>query len=175
MNRCVALSTDMPSPLDPPLPSDSSPFDRGDVMIRGLWDKQTSCILDVRVTNTDSPSYLGTTPEKHLAKQEKIKKRKYLEACLQQRRHFSPYVVDCFGLLGEEAIAVNQRLAAKLARKWNSSYSMTMGYVNARISVAIVRATHLCIRGSRVPFREATSKQSAWDDGSGLFLLDCAR
>jgi hypothetical protein len=29
--------------------------------------------------------------------------------------------------------------------------SQTCGYVTARLSIAIVRATHLCLRGSRVP------------------------
>ena len=104
-----------------------------------------------------------------------MKKKKYLQACLDQRRHFTPYVADCFGLLGEEAIAVNQRLAAKLAKKWKTPYTVTAGYVNARLSVAILRAVHQCIRGSRVPFRAQSTKRSTWDDGAGLYLFDCDR
>ena len=74
-------------------------------------------------------------------------------------------------MLGEEAISVNKRLASKLAVKWKSPYSATCGFVNARVSVAILRATHLCLRGSRVPFRHNSTKWSAWDDGAGLGLF----
>ena len=35
----------------------------------------------------------------------------YLEACLQQRRQFSPFVASVDGLLGVEAMATPKRLA----------------------------------------------------------------
>ena len=106
-----------------------------------------------------------------MSRQENEKKKKYLDACLEQRRHFSPYVCDTYGLLGDEATAVNKNLAKKLATKWNSPYSVTCGFVNARISIAILRATHLCLRGSRVPFRHNSTKWASWDDGAGLGLF----
>ena len=70
----------------------------------------------------------------------------------------------------EEAKAVNKKLAAKLANKWKAPYSATCGFINARISIAIIRATHLCLRGSRIPFRNMSSKWCQWDDGAGLLL-----
>ena len=146
-------------------------FERGNILVHGLYDWSTSCIIDVRVTDTDQPSYLSSTPAKIILKQEREKKKRYLESCLEQRRHFAPYVVDTYGLLGEEAKAFNKRIASKLADKWQSPYSATMGFVNARVSVAIVRATHLCIRGSRVPYRHVSTKGSQWEDGAGLGLL----
>ena len=163
--------TTSPTPASTPQQVDNA--ERGDLLVQGLWNRSTSCILDVRVTNTDAPSYLSASTSKVIERQEREKKKKYLEACLEERRHFTPYVVDCFGSLGEEARAVNQRLASKLARKWRVHYSVTMGYVNARISVAILRAVQLCIRGSRVPFRDQGSKVSAWEDGAGLNLFQC--
>ena len=156
------------SRANPPAGKD---FERGDVLVHGLFDRNTSCIIDVRVTDTDQPSYLSTTPSKVLKSQERSKKKKYLEACLEQRRHFAPYVVDTYGLLGEEAKSLNKRLGSKLAEKWKSPYSAVMGFVNARVSVAILRATHLCLRGSRVPYRHISTKRSEWDDGAGLNLL----
>ena len=30
---------------------------RGDVMIRGLWDRQTEAIIDVKIDDTDADSY----------------------------------------------------------------------------------------------------------------------
>ena len=162
------------SPQPPPTHENGHWEGRGDVLIHGLWERQTSCILDVRVTDTDAPSYLFSTLEKIIEKQEREKKKKYLEACLEERRHFSPFVADCYGSLGEEAKAVNKRLARLLADKWRAPYSATCGYVNARVSIAIVRAVHRCIRGSRVPFRHVSTKLAAWDDGAGLGLFECA-
>jgi hypothetical protein len=38
-----------------------------------------------------------------LESQEKEKKRKYLRACLENRHHFTPFVLSVEGLLGGEA------------------------------------------------------------------------
>ena len=152
-------------------PPSGKEFERGDVLIHGLYDRHTSCIIDARVTDTDQPSYLSSTPAKTIAKQEREKKQKYLETCLEQRRHFAPYVVDTYGMLGEEAKAFNKRIGSMLAAKWKSPYSAVMGFVNARVSIAILRATHLCLRGSRVPYRHISTKRSDWDDGAGLGMF----
>jgi hypothetical protein len=49
-------------------------------------------LLDVRVTDTDAKSYSKRDPAKVLESQEKEKKkRKHLEACLERRRHFTPF------------------------------------------------------------------------------------
>jgi hypothetical protein len=155
-----------------PTTQEAAPEDeRGDLLIRGFWARGTDCILDVRVTDTDAKSYCKRPPAKVLGTQEKEKKRKYLENCLQQRRHFTPFVVSVDGLLGKEATTFSKRLAAKLASKWQRTYSEVCGYVNARLSIAIVRATHLCLRGSRVPTDKMSTRRALWEDGAGLGLL----
>ena len=53
--------------------------DRGDVLCRGLWSNGQDAILDIRVTDTDQPSYATRDPEKVLQSQEKEKKRRYLQ------------------------------------------------------------------------------------------------
>jgi hypothetical protein len=77
------------SDLDQPDPSVSCILhkgdDRGDVLIRGLWESGTDCIIDVRVTDLDAKSNISKDPAKVLAAHGKEKKRKYLEACLKQR------------------------------------------------------------------------------------------
>jgi hypothetical protein len=70
---------------------------------------------------------------------------------LENRRHFTPFVLSVVGLLGREAKTFAKRLAVKLAGKWQKPYSQVCGYVKARLSIAAVRATHLFLRGSRVP------------------------
>jgi hypothetical protein len=49
-------------------------------------------------------------------------------------------------------------------------YSVIRGFVNARMSIAIVRATHLCLRGSRVSASKI-SRRFLWEDSAGLGLF----
>ena len=95
----------------------------------------------------------------------------YLEACLQQRQHFSPFVASLDGMLGAEATATLKRIASRLATKWKQPYSKTCGYVNSRFAITLVRATHRCIRGSQVPAYRISVQQSQWGDGVGLNLF----
>ena len=145
-------------------------------MVRGLWHRGTDCILDVCVTDVDAASYQTQRPDKVLAKHEKRKKAKYLQACLDNRRHFTPFIVSTDGLLGAEAKApVLTKLSTVLAAKWDRPYSVARGFVNARISFAIARATHLCLRGSRVPARHMSyPRHVQWHgNGAGLRLFRC--
>jgi hypothetical protein len=137
-------------------------------MARGFWKRGHECIIDVRVTDTDQPTHCKKDPASVLLSQEKEKKKKYLEPCLEQRRHFTPFVDSTDGLLGREASFFAKRLAQKLAIKWQRSYSQICGYVKARLSIAIVRATHLCLRGSRIPAHKMSNKFPLWEDGAGL-------
>jgi hypothetical protein len=54
-------------------------------------------------------------------------------------------MVSADGLFGKEAKIVLKRLALMLTEKWGKPYSEVCGYVNARMSIAIVRATHLFV------------------------------
>ena len=69
----------------------------------------------------------------------------YMEACLQQRRYFSPFVASVDRLLGVEATATLKRIASRLATKWMQSYSKTCGYVKSRSAITLVCATHRCM------------------------------
>ena len=125
----------------------------------------------MRVVNTDAESYWEKSPERCLEEAERIKKKMYLEAFLQQRRHFSTFVASVDGLLGVEATATLKRIASRLASKWKQTYSKTCGYVKSRIAITLVRATHRCIRGSRVPEHKISVQISQWEDRAGLELF----
>jgi hypothetical protein len=144
--------------------------DRGDILVRGFWARGTDCIIDVRVTNTDAKSQRHKDPDKILAQHEREKKRKYLEPCLKQRRHFTPFVVSTDGLLGREATLFLKRLASVLSDKWHQPYSVVCGFVRSRMSIAIARATHMCLRGSRVPTSQMCNRRPQWEDRAGLGL-----
>jgi hypothetical protein len=51
-------------------------------------------------------------------------------------------VVSTDGLIGKEAKTLMKRLSLILAEKWEKPYAEVCGYVNAHMSIAIVRATH---------------------------------
>jgi hypothetical protein len=125
----------------------------------------------VRITDTDAKTYRSKDPAKVLAQHEREKKKKYLEACLERRRHFTPFVVSADGMIGKEAKVMMKRLSALLAEKWQKPYSEVCGYVNARMSIAIVRATHLCLRGSRIPASRISTRRVQWEDSAGLGLF----
>ena len=59
--------------------------DRGDLLIRGFWDRSTDCIIDVRIFNVNQSSYLTHEPASIIKSAENSKKSQYLEPCLAQR------------------------------------------------------------------------------------------
>ena len=121
--------------------------------------------------NTDAKSYWEKSPERYLEEAERGKKKMYLEACLQQRRHFSPFVASVDGLLRVEATATLKRIDSRLVSKWKQPYSKTCGYVKSRIAITLVRATHRCIQGSQVPAQKISVQRPQWEDGAGLALF----
>ena len=65
---------------------------RGNVKIHGLWEKGIACILDIRITDTNAKSYHNIASSKVLERAAKVKKDKYLTACLERHRKFMPLV-----------------------------------------------------------------------------------
>ena len=73
---------------------------KGELLICNLWMNGTDSVHNMRVENTDSKSHLGKQTEKCLQEIDRANNRIYLEACLQQRRNFPPFVASVDGLLG---------------------------------------------------------------------------
>jgi len=55
------------------------------------------------------------------------------------------------GMFGFKARAFLKRIAKFLAEEWEKTYPIVRGFINARMIIALVRATNRCIRGSRIP------------------------
>ena len=94
----------------------------------------------------------------------------------EPRKNPIPFYCKCNtatdGLIGKEAKTLMKNLASRLAEKTGKDYSEVCGFVNARMSIAIVRATHLCLRGSRVPTSQMSNRRPQWEtDGAGLSLF----
>ena len=105
-----------------------------------------------------------------LRQKEKAKKRKYMSACLEQRKHFTPLAFSADGLYGREADAFMKRMASLLAKKWARPYSQVCGWLKGRIAITIARATHLCLRGSRVPISQTPRRHALFEDGAGITM-----
>ena len=117
--------------------------------MHGVWQPQVDVLFDVRVMDTDAPSYCDCSPQAVLGSAEAEKKRKHLEPCLACHADFTPLCFSIDGMLGSEANCFLRRLADRLCAKWERSYSSVVGWVRSRPSFAVLRATMLCVRGSR--------------------------
>ncbi len=150
-------------------PASTPPDTRGDVAVHGFWSRHNTTIFDVRITDVDAPSYRGQDPSKVLRRQEKEKKDKHLQACLDRRRHFTPLVFSIDGLRAPEADAACKRLAQTLAIKWKRTYSQVCAFVRSRMAISLARSSSMCFRGARDP--TARSRHYTWEAaGAGLGL-----
>jgi len=144
--------------------------DRGDLLIRGFWEGSADTIIDVRMTNLDSKSYKYLPPKKALERQEKEKKKKYCKPYENQHRHLRPFVVSTDRMYSFNARAFLKRLTKLLAEEWEKPYPTVRGFINAQMSIALVRAPNRCRRVSRIPVSNM-SNRFRWEGGAGLRLL----
>jgi hypothetical protein len=64
----------------------SSKEECGDLLLHGFWAHRTDIIIDIHNphdTGMDAKSYCSYNPHKVLAQQEREKKKKYLQSCLE--------------------------------------------------------------------------------------------
>jgi hypothetical protein len=144
----------------------------GDGLTQGLWACVADCIVDVRVSPMLAPSQ--TAPTKHRTKKRQqpmnARTRRNRTSCLASRATCFPFVTSADGLLGK----LLDKLSALLPENTLFPRSLWMwqcSCVNACVRIAIVRATHLRLHGSRI----LTSKMSCcllqWEDKAGLGLF----
>ena len=108
-----------------------------DLSIRGVWQPQMVALFDIRVVDTDTPSYSHRDVAAILSSAEEDNKRKYCDAAEVRRASFTPLVVSVDGVLGWEAECFIKLLAEKIAIKWKKSYPEVAGWIRARLSFAI--------------------------------------
>ena len=144
--------------------SDDAPALNADLGVRGVWLPQIEALFDIRVTDADAPSYVTRSVVNVMTMAEEEKKRKYLTAAEACRGSFSSFVVTVDGVLGPEAVLFLHRLVEKFSTGWKKSYGEILGWIKAQLYFAVIRATDLCLRGSRVRWRSGTGI----DDGAGL-------
>ena len=122
-------------------------------MVRGAFEPQRDASFDVRVTDTDALSYRSRTPASILASAEKEKTQKYLTACEERHIGFTPLVTSVDGALAPQFSNFIKRLATGLSLKWHRDFSGVLNWVRTRLAFSILRAAHLCLRGTRSKWR----------------------
>ena len=140
---------------------------RLDLGVHGIWQSQAEALFDFKVIDTDAPSYSNRSPVAVLESGAQDKKRIYKQAVEDCRGSFTPFVTSVDRLLHREAEQFLKRMATCVASKWKKSYAQTCGYIRARLSFAIIRAASLCLRGSRVKWRNGLG----FEDGVALYSI----
>ena len=131
--------------------SNSQDGARLDIAANGFWGgRYQRTYFDVRVFNPHAMSNRQTSLAACYRKQEAIKKRAY-EQRVREVEHssFTPLVLSATGGLAAEATTFYKRLAARLADKWEQSYSKTMAWLRCRLTFSLLRSAIQCIRGAQ--------------------------
>ena len=121
---------------------------RGDVAIQGLWKCSNTCILDICVADMDVKAYKGLSSRAVIDAVARVKKAKYLKACLDQQRTFVPLAYSVDGMAGIEARTFENRITSLLRARWGREYIDLEGFVRAKIAMAVVRSNTLLLRGA---------------------------
>ena len=110
-NPLRSKTTTVPS-ANPPIEATGQ---KGNLLICNISQNGTGIVHNIHVVNTDAKFCSVKTHEKCLHEAERAKKNMYLEACLQQRQHFAPFVASVNVLLGVETMGTLKRIASFLA------------------------------------------------------------
>ena len=123
---------------------------RSDIRARGFWCRQQNAFFDIRVYYPHASSYLHRSLPSLFKSMEKTKKREYQDRILNvEQGSFTPLVFASTGGMGREASVVIKKLAVDLSEKKGERLSDTLGLLRCRIAFSLIRAAHICLRGSR--------------------------
>ena len=123
---------------------------RSDVRARGFWREGQNAFFDVRITNADTNSQRNTSLSSILKKHEQEKKREYNRRIMEvEHGTFTPLTFTTTGVMGHECSKFHKALAEKISLKRDERYEDVMRYLRIRFSYLAVKATLLCLRGSR--------------------------
>ena len=140
-------------------------------MVRGLWDCQVDAIIDVKLGDTGSDSYMYEPTAALLAQWETIKKDKHDKHCHDQRKMLLLFVLSVGGMLGREALVILSKLIWFMAEKREEPLSQVRGWVNGLIAIAVARSYSQMISGARLP-SPLREQETVWDPELGIGLAD---
>jgi hypothetical protein len=123
---------------------------RLDIRARGFWRQGQNAFFDVRVTNADNNSQRNTPLKSVLRKHELDKKRGYNKRVMEvEHGSFTPLIFTTSGVMSHECSIYHKSLAEKMSEKRGDRYDDIMQYLRVKLSFLALKATLLCLRGSR--------------------------
>ena len=123
---------------------------RLDASGRGVYIKGNRAFFDVRVFNPLARVYSNCTLKAMHKMNEDSKKREYGERVVMvEHGTFTPLVFSTFGGMSVECTSFYNRMAEKIAEKRNIAHSKAKSWLRTKLSFCVLRATNLCLRGSR--------------------------
>ena len=139
--------------------ANTSPEARLDMKADGFWSRGATAFFDVRVTHVNSKCNQGRPTQMIFKEHENEKKRKYQQRVLDvEMGTFTPLVFGTNGGMGIECQMFVKQLAEKLAEKDRERYSVVIAWLRTRLSFEILRAVHVSVRGTRLPFYRKQSE-----------------
>ena len=128
-----------------------------DIKARSFWRRNQAAFFDINVTHVNAASYRNLSQEQTLKNQENKKKREYNQRVMEvEGGSFTPLVFGTNGATGKECNTFISSMATKLSAKRNEQYANIIKWIGTRYSVSLLRATLLCVRGSRDPLQNNT-------------------
>jgi len=102
------------------------------------------------VCHPNADSYRDLSPKQIYRIHENEKNEKYNSRVTEiEQGTFTPLVFTTTGGMADEYLRYHSRLAELLSAKKQERYATTISWVRAKVSMAILRSTLLCLRGSR--------------------------
>ena len=104
---------------------------------------------------------------KTLERHEREKKRHYNHRIMNiEHGTFTPLVFSVTGVMGKECSMFHKHMAEKISKKTEEKYSDIINVLKCKLSFLILRASLLCIRGSRTHKKDT----KITDDFTSVFL-----
>ena len=123
---------------------------RLDVAARGVFIRRNRAFGDIKVFNPLAQVYSKQTLKAAHKTNENGKKRSYGERVVNvEHGTFTPLVFSCLGGMSVECTHFFNHLADKYGEKHNWTSSKARTWVRTKLNFCLLKATHLCIRGSR--------------------------
>ena len=127
---------------------------RVNIRAAGFWGcRHHRSFFDVRVFNTFAESNQSPCLAATFRRHEGDKRRAY-EECIREveQGSFTLLVFSSSGGMGKAASVKYKRLASLLSEKWNSLYSLVMGWLCCSLGFSLLRSSLMCLRGSQSRF-----------------------
>ena len=123
---------------------------RPDIRARGFWREGQNAFFDVMITNADTDCQRDTPLKSVLKTQEQKKKLAYNRRIMEvEHGTFTPLIFTTTGVMSHECSVYHKALAEKIAVKQHERYDDVMRYLRIKFSYLALKATLLCLRGSR--------------------------